>query len=330
MAACQYADVLSTFLLRCSRNISLCVSKDLDVLLENFDVYARALQAGREHVVRIAEGSVLMAHEDGIDQLELRWAPSFMDGGASFEWKQDDATGGGREYPERWDEDIEAILEGVGRARASIGEHKAPRVGLICILVRHAPLSCAEMLPAFCRRWREHLVGFDIASSETIVPLETWSGVVSRIHEIGLPLTVHVGEGLPADEIRRALDTYAPVARIGHATSLLDDDELVQRVIRDKVHVECNPTSNVMTSSVPSYAEHPVKRLLAAGVHCSVSTDDPTLFDITASEEWARCVERVGLSREDLLTLDRMAREASFIGRGAASADKAAPAEAQT
>ena len=42
------------------------------MLLENFDVYARALQAGREHVVRIAEGSVLMAHEDGIDQLGPR------------------------------------------------------------------------------------------------------------------------------------------------------------------------------------------------------------------------------------------------------------------
>ncbi len=39
------------------------------------------------------------------------------------------------------------------------------------------------------------------------------------------------------------------------------------------------PTSNVCTKAVSSLAEHPLPQLVAAGVLCSVSTDDPAMFD---------------------------------------------------
>ena len=50
------------------------------------------------------------------------------------------------------------------------------------------------------------------------------------------------------------------------------------------------PISNVRTGAVTALAEHPLPRLVAAGVACSVSTDDPAMFgtDLTADYEAAR------------------------------------------
>jgi aminodeoxyfutalosine deaminase len=44
------------------------------------------------------------------------------------------------------------------------------------------------------------------------------------------------------------------------------------------------PISNLRTGVVASLAEHPLPQLVAAGVACSVSTDDPAMFatDLTA------------------------------------------------
>jgi aminodeoxyfutalosine deaminase len=37
---------------------------------------------------------------------------------------------------------------------------------------------------------------------------------------------------------------------------------------------------------VRSLAEHPLPRLVAAGVHCSISTDDPAMFDTDLTRDY--------------------------------------------
>jgi aminodeoxyfutalosine deaminase len=48
---------------------------------------------------------------------------------------------------------------------------------------------------------------------------------------------------------------------------------------------------------VPSLAEHPLPALVAAGISCSVSTDDPAMFDTDLSTEYA-AVASIGVSAE--------------------------------
>lgn len=45
------------------------------------------------------------------------------------------------------------------------------------------------------------------------------------------------------------------------------------------------PVSNLRTGAVRSLAEHPLPRLVAAGVSCSLSTDDPAMFDTDLGRE---------------------------------------------
>ena len=56
--------------------------------------------------------------------------------------------------------------------------------------------------------------------------------------------------------------------------------------------------SNVCVGVVPSLAEHPLPKLVAAGVLCSLSTDDPPMFDTDLTAEYeAAC--SLGLHPKD-------------------------------
>ena len=46
------------------------------------------------------------------------------------------------------------------------------------------------------------------------------------------------------------------------------------------------PLSNLRTGVVRSLAEHPLPRLVAAGVRCSISTDDPAMFDTDLTRDY--------------------------------------------
>ena len=49
------------------------------------------------------------------------------------------------------------------------------------------------------------------------------------------------------------------------------------------------PVSNVRVGVVPSLEAHPLPKLVAAGVLCSLSTDDPPMFDTDLTAEYEAC-----------------------------------------
>jgi aminodeoxyfutalosine deaminase len=46
------------------------------------------------------------------------------------------------------------------------------------------------------------------------------------------------------------------------------------------------PISNLRTRAVASLDEHPLPRLVAGGVRCSISTDDPAMFGTDLSTDY--------------------------------------------
>ena len=79
--------------------------------------------------------------------------------------------------------------------------------------------------------------------------------------------------GLAADRIRqgiRADEDRALVAELAGRGTVLD---------------VC-PLSNLRLGIVGSLDEHPLPRLVAAGVHCSISTDDPALLDTDLNRDY--------------------------------------------
>ncbi len=64
---------------------------------------------------------------------------------------------------------------------------------------------------------------------------------------------------------------------------------------RRSVVLDVCPISNLRTGAVRSLAKHPLPRLIAAGVQCSISTDDPEMFDTNLTRDYEAAMS-LGLS----------------------------------
>src|SRR5690606_36349480 len=72
------------------------------------------------------------------------------------------------------------------------------------------------------------------------------------------------------------------------------------------------PTSNVVLGVYTSLEDHPLPRLLEAGVRCSLGADDPLLFGADVVDEYVTAHERMGVSVAQLVGIARASVESSF------------------
>jgi aminodeoxyfutalosine deaminase len=70
----------------------------------------------------------------------------------------------------------------------------------------------------------------------------------------------------------------------------VEDTGLLAELAARRVVCDVTPWSNVRTGVVRTLAEHPLPRMLAAGVPCSISSDDPVLMDTDLERDCAAAV----------------------------------------
>ncbi|GAB3958340.1 hypothetical protein GCM10027614_75670 [Micromonospora vulcania] len=77
--------------------------------------------------------------------------------------------------------------------------------------------------------------------------------------------------------------------------------------------MEVCPTSNVRTRAVASLDEHPLPRLVEAGLLVTINSDDPPMFGTTLDDEYAVAARLLGVGPQGLAGLARNAVTASFL-----------------
>ena len=100
--------------------------------------------------------------------------------------------------------------------------------------------------------------------------------------------------------------------RIGHGVRAIDDKSLIAEIIDRGITLEVCPSSNIAIGVYPSLAEHPLPKLIAAGVNVTLNADDPSFFGADVVEEYQLCAEAFGFTRETLLNITRTAIDAAF------------------
>ena len=125
------------------------------------------------------------------------------------------------------------------------------------------------------------------------IPPEPFAPAFEAAREHGLGSVPHAGEVVGPVSIRGALDTLEP-DRIRHGIRAVEDPALVRELAESGIVLDVTPISNVRTGAVASLEDHPLPRLVGAGVRCSVSTDDPVMFDTDLTREY-EAVEALGL-----------------------------------
>ncbi len=107
----------------------------------------------------------------------------------------------------------------------------------------------------------------------------------------GLRLTAHAGEAAGPESVRGALDTLG-VERIGHGVRIVEDPQLLERVVADQIPLEVCPTSNIRTGVVSGWDHHPIAQLVESGANVTVSSDDPTFFHTSVAAELREVTSR--------------------------------------
>lgn len=247
-------------------------------------------------VARIAEENVEDAFHEGIDYVELRLSPAFMG--------------------ERYGLDPTRVLRACC-AGVRAGTAKWPvRASLIGIMSRHLGEEvCARELEAAIACMGDGVVGIDLAGDEARFPGSRFVGHFRRAREAGLRVTVHAGEAAGPASVRQAIEELG-AERIGHGVRAIEDPAVVRLLVDRVICLEQCPTSNVQTSTVPSYAAHPLPALLRAGVRVSLASDDPGISAIDLPHEYRVARDQLGLSGAELREVQRNGLEAAFLGDG--------------
>jgi adenosine deaminase len=122
----------------------------------------------------------------------------------------------------------------------------------------------------------------------------------------------HAGEEGPAEYVWEALELLN-VSRIDHGNNSLDDEMLVQELVDRKIPLTVCPLSNLKLKVVQDLKKHPMKKMLNAGLHATVNSDDPAYFGGYINENFLAVADALQLSKEDIAVLVKNAFSASFI-----------------
>jgi adenosine deaminase len=176
---------------------------------------------------------------------------------------------------------LRAALEGLEQGRAAYGLQTA----LVLDHSRRRPLERAWATLRLAEAYASAgVVAVGLAGDEAY-PGDPFVEVFRAARAAGLHVVHHAGEAAGPASIRQAI-TAGGAERLGHGIRILDDDKLTAEVVALGIPLEVCPHSNVLLGLAPSLAEHPLPRLLDAGLFVTLNTDIPAMTGAGLAEEY--------------------------------------------
>lgn len=179
-------------------------------------------------------------------------------------------------------------------AAAEAEERLGIAVGLTPEIYRGCDIGSAEQAARITTRFAGRgVVGFGLAGAEGKYPTAPYASAVATARDAGLGFVPHAGEAAGPDSVREALALGA--VRLRHGVRAVEDPDLVAELATRGTVLDVTLTSNVRLGVAESLDTHPLATLTAAGVRCSISTDDPAMFDTDLTIEHAAAA-RLGVT----------------------------------
>lgn len=186
---------------------------------------------------------------------------------------------------------METVFEGCCAGAQQAREELGLEVRLTPDITRGiAHLDTAKQVAELAVRYRERgVVGLGLGGPEAGNPPEPYAEAFAIARAGGVGSVPHAGETAGPGSVRGALEALG-ADRIRHGVGAADDPDLLAELAERQVVCDVCVLSNVRLGVVPSVEEHPLPNLLAAGVPCTVNTDDPTFFSCDLQSEHAAAV----------------------------------------
>ncbi len=208
------------------------------------------------------------------------------------------------------------VVHGIHRALTEANRRWSLSSRLILCFLRHLSEESAiatlhDALP-FIQGQDSWIHGVGLDSSEVGHPPEKFSRVFAQARALGLAAVAHAGEEGPPSYVWGALDSLK-VQRIDHGVRSIEDEALMQRLIKEQIPLTVCPLSNLKLCVVKDLADHNIKSMLVRGVKVTINSDDPAYFGGYIAENFFQTAIALDLSRDQLRQIARNSIEASMI-----------------
>lgn len=209
---------------------------------------------------------------------------------------------------------IDEILYAMNEARAYVKEIFSIEMRWIFGLARGVPQAAFAAAQWVLSKNFDALgfVALGLGGDENSCDLEIYKELFEYANNNGLPANPHSGETSGPDNIRKTIALLKP-NRIGHGVRAVEDSQLLEYLSKTGVMLEVCPTSNVKLGIYPSYAKHPLKKLVESGCKICINSDDPILFKTNLTEEYWHAVNDCGISLKTIVNSVSDALTASYL-----------------
>ncbi|HEU5417353.1 MAG TPA: adenosine deaminase [Streptosporangiaceae bacterium] len=194
----------------------------------------------------------------------------------------------------RWEDVFAGYCDGAEQAYAEHGV----QVRLTPDIPRGCPPQIAELTARHAVANRDRgVVGLGLGGPEAEYPPEPYAAAFALARDGGVAAVPHAGEAAGPASVRGALDALGAV-RIRHGIRAAEDPALLADLAARGTVLDVCPVSNLRTGVVATLADHPLPALAAAGIPCSISTDDPAMFGTDLAIDY-QAAQQLGLSARD-------------------------------
>ena len=138
----------------------------------------------------------------------------------------------------------------------------------------------------------------DITGDEAL-GVQNFKEIYDIASSYGIIKKAHVGEFSHANAIFDAIKTL-DLDAVHHGISAIEDERLMDYLVKHKISLTMCPSSNYFLSRVCSIANHPIKQLYHYGVGVSVCSDDILIFGSSVSNEYKILYENKVLNAFEL------------------------------
>jgi adenosine deaminase len=143
------------------------------------------------------------------------------------------------------------------------------------------------------------VVAMGLGGPEKGYPRSDFAKYFERARRAGYPVVAHAGETGGPEHVRQAVLELG-ARRVQHGVAAVEDASVLSLLAQRRVCCDVALTSNAYLTPYADISRHPIKRMIAARVPVTISTDDPPFFGTDLIREYERARSEVGLDLRSL------------------------------
>lgn len=207
---------------------------------------------------------------------------------------------------------FETVINGISKACQQAEKKYGISSFLIMSYLRHLSEESAFEILEMSKPFKHLIKAVGLDSSELGHPPSKFQRVFDASVKEGYIPLAHAGEEGPTEYIWEAIDVLK-IHRIDHGNRCLEDENLIQEIIKRDLALTVCPLSNKALQVVQDLKNHPLKKMLDLGLKVTVNSDDPAYFGGQLVANFEAITEELILSKDEIVQLVRNSFQYSLL-----------------